>query len=994
MMKQGRWRAMASPPEELRGASFVRFRANGDLWVADEGRLCLYRRSNDRWSAWRQDEPSPRNRVHEFLRASDGSIWVATAAGIEIHSPGGNVRYIDSVDARRELHDVTGLGEDDDGHIWIASGSSFLGAYRLDGSAWHLVGPGEGLPAGFIHRITRDRHGRLWFLYLTRGVDFDLGEGYGAYVYSHGVFEAWGPEKGLPSGRVYAFAEGTDGALWFGTQVGLSRYRNGRWRHWTAGKELQANPVFAIAVDSRNRVWFGDREHGLGTIDENDQPRYLTTADGLVSDEIWGLAVDPDDRLWIGTHAGLGCLHHGRWISFRAGAGLNSPHVWPILAGDNKLYVGTTGGGTNILNLNESQEPPRPRVTLEPPLVDDDQDYRVLVRWRVDTHWGETPPQHVETHHRIDGGTWSSWDTAREVSFKGLTAGRHRVEVEARDYLGDVPQQPEAADFLVDPPFYRRPAVVTTSLALAIVGLGVGAVLFTRRLRDLAALRRSEARYRGLFEEAPEIIFTLSDDGRLRSINRAGELALGYASGELVNKSLLELVAVEDRDAASSLVRDGARGESARRELTLVARDSRRVPVELGLRMVEEESPAPEFQVIARDVSERRRNEAERLAMERQLLEVQRLESLGVLAGGVAHDFNNLLLAILGNAELALMDVKPRDGAREKLERIATAASRAGELTQQLLAYAGKGRVGTQSIDLNALVRETADILRVSLPVNTTLCFELAPELPAVAADAGQMRQIVMNLILNAGDAIGDRRGTVTVRTRLVALVSPQPTGHRHPETLAPGEYVSLEVEDTGQGMSAETRARIFDPFFTTKFTGRGLGLAAVQGIVRGHGGAIAVASELGQGTRFTILLPAAPAPATAVTETHPRSYRGSGTVLVIDDEGPVREVVAEVLESLGFDVLAAEDGALGIDLYRAHAEGVRLVLVDRTMPGQSGEEVIAAIRNLKADAKILLMTGQVDSDGASAGLGVPLLLKPFKVDSLVRKLGEILGPG
>lgn len=381
-----------------------------------------------------------------------------------------------------------------------------------------------------------------------------------------------------------------------------------------------------------------------------------------------------------------------------------------------------------------------------------------------------------------------------------------------------------------------------------------------------------------------------------------------------------------------------------------------------------------------RDITQRKRTDE-------ALLQAQKAESLAVLAGGIAHDFNNLLVGILGNAGLALTELSPTSPARPTIEAIETAGQRAAELARQMLAYSGRGRFVVQKVDLNSLVEEMAHLLRVSIGKGVRLNYQFERDLPPVEGDATQLRQVVMNLVVNASDAIGDAEGGVSITTRTIEATRELLAGAYLAPSLKPGPYVALEVADTGAGMDAETLSRIFDPFFTTKFTGRGLGLAAVLGIMRGHRGAIKVESEPGRGTTFRLLLPAARADETTSPVTAPEAaWRGSGTVLVVDDEPTVRAVTARALRSFGFDVLEAADGLEAVDLFAADPGRIVCVLLDMTMPRMGGEGAFHAIRQIDPNARVLLMSGFTEQDSTErfAGLGLAgFIQKPYGLSGL-----------
>ena len=387
--------------------------------------------------------------------------------------------------------------------------------------------------------------------------------------------------------------------------------------------------------------------------------------------------------------------------------------------------------------------------------------------------------------------------------------------------------------------------------------------------------------------------------------------------------------------------------------------------------------------------------EEERLRLERQMQQAQKLESLGVLAGGIAHDFNNLLVGILGNASLAAAEPQMPRGARELLSEIERAAQRAADLTRQLLAYAGKGRFIVEPCGLSQLVEEMLTLVRSAMSRKAELHLELARELPSIAADATQLRQIVMNLLTNASDALEDRPGSIMLRTGVQMVDDSYRAGVLGGDPLPDGRYVYLEVADTGVGMDADTLTKIFDPFFTTKFTGRGLGLAATRGIMQGHRGAIKVYSELGKGTTFKLLFPAVDEPAVERAQTRQSTtWQGSGTILVIDDEPGVRRVTRLVLERLGFDVLDAADGLEGLELYRQQQGRIRLTLLDLTMPRLDGEETFRQLRLIDPDVRVVLMSGYNAQTVTTQFVGKGLagfVQKPFRADELEAQVRAVL---
>ncbi|HXJ57496.1 MAG TPA: response regulator [Verrucomicrobiae bacterium] len=401
------------------------------------------------------------------------------------------------------------------------------------------------------------------------------------------------------------------------------------------------------------------------------------------------------------------------------------------------------------------------------------------------------------------------------------------------------------------------------------------------------------------------------------------------------------------------------------------------------------------------DITARKQAEAERHQVERRLLHSQKLESLGVLAGGIAHDFNNILTGILGNASLARSALPEESAPRRYVEGIEASAARAADLCRQMLAYSGKGQFVMRRIDLSHLIEDTLHLLRIPISKKAVLHLDLAPDLPPVEADPTQLSQVVMNLIMNASEAIGEQDGLIAVSTRTIRSDAIDLTGAVVAPELCDNHYVCLEISDSGCGMSPETIAKIFEPFFTTKFTGRGLGLAAVLGIVRGHKGALRVTSERGRGSIFTILLPRAEgvnasieAPRRSITPA--TTWRGQARILVIDDEEPVRSVVAAVLKALGLDAVLAADGREGVEKFEANPDQFDLVLLDLTMPALDGAQVFQRIRRLRSDMRVILMSGLDAPDAGRALMDQGLagcIQKPFTVDILRDTIRSVLEP-
>jgi nitrogen-specific signal transduction histidine kinase/CheY-like chemotaxis protein len=390
------------------------------------------------------------------------------------------------------------------------------------------------------------------------------------------------------------------------------------------------------------------------------------------------------------------------------------------------------------------------------------------------------------------------------------------------------------------------------------------------------------------------------------------------------------------------------------------------------------------FSGIIRDITERK-------ALEEQLRQTAKLESIGILAGGIAHDFNNLLVPILGNASFATNILPPDSPVRPMLNDVVSASQRAAHLTRQLLAYSGRGKFVIQAVDLSLLTLDIQGLIQTSIPRTVELKLDLPAGLPSLVADVAQVQQLIMNLVINAAEAVGDAPGTVTITTG-VQEIDDQ---YINANPIAPGRYVFLEVRDTGSGMDEETIRKIFDPFFTTKFEGRGLGLAAVLGIVRGHKGSISVESNPGLGSIFKVLFPAAEemAEPSEEREVSPE-FAGSGVILVVDDEEGVRHTAAAVLKGRGYSILEASNGQEAIEIFQQHSSQIALVLLDLSMPIMSGEDCLRQLKQIKPDLLVLLSSGFSESEAThrfqASGIK-DFLQKPYTAAHLIELVRSVL---
>jgi two-component system cell cycle sensor histidine kinase/response regulator CckA len=514
-----------------------------------------------------------------------------------------------------------------------------------------------------------------------------------------------------------------------------------------------------------------------------------------------------------------------------------------------------------------------------------------------------------------------------------------------------------------------------------------GASHIARNITDRRRLDERLQQIAAIVEFSDDAIVSKTLEGRILTWNAAAERVYGYPAAEAIGRDMAMLLPPDRPDEEADILRRIGRGERVEHfETVRRTRNGDLIDVSLTISPTRDRAgKITGASHVARDITERKR-------LDEQLRHTQKLESLGVLAGGVAHDFNNLLTGILGNTSLALETVSPGNPAKAFLEDVLSASERAASLIRQLLAYAGKGNFVIEPINLSKLIREIGRLILTSVSKNVQLLLELRDDLPLVSADASQLQQLIMNLVINGAEAIPpDANGTVLVTTGVQEVDSNSPGVAGG---LTPGKYVTLEVRDTGCGMDEATLSRIFDPFFTTKFTGRGLGLSAVQGILRGHKGAIEVHSRPGQGTTFKVLLPqtydrtepdAVPAPST----------RAAGElILVVDDEDIIRRTAKSMLERHGYKVLVAEDGLRGVELFQISSDKVAAVILDMTMPVMGGEETLRRLKEIRPGVKVLLSSGYSESEAIRrfAGKGLSgFLQKPYTSSVLSQKIRAIL---
>jgi len=551
---------------------------------------------------------------------------------------------------------------------------------------------------------------------------------------------------------------------------------------------------------------------------------------------------------------------------------------------------------------------------------------------------------------------------------------------------------PFSPDFGLD----RTLLVVMLAIIAMLIqgGILIAAALDQALMAKHKLLRSEKERTRilAIVESSSDFIGLVDGQGHILYVNPAGRSLVGLTSKDDVTAmTLADFHSAEELERLQSEIFSHLhqRGGCQTR-INFRHQNQQDIPTLAAFSVHDGEDGQHEsYSVIARDM----RQELQR---QEKMEHAQRLESLGVLAGGIAHDFNNILTAIMGNAAMAERKcVIHPEGTRKYLSNIVHSSEKAAELCKQMLAYSGQGKFVVKAIDLSSMVKEVTKLLDVSIATGVVIKYRLTEPLPPVEADAAQMQQIIMNLVINASDAIGEKSGVISITTGIMHADRAYLYDTRINETIPDGRYAFLEVSDTGCGMDKETQQRIFEPFFTTKFTGRGLGMSAVQGIIRGHGGTLKIYSELGQGSTFKMLLPVSDrVTVEQVGGDSGPHWQGEGTVLIVDDEETIRESAAMMLEEIGFDTLAAADGVEGVALYQQHQQKIDAVLLDMTMPKLDGKGCFTELRRIKSDVKVILSSGYSEQEATSyfAGKGLAgFVQKPYRPEVLAKVLRQCL---
>jgi PAS domain S-box-containing protein len=914
---------------------------------------------------------------------------------------------------------------DSSGDIW--AGTLEDGLFHVHRGAAERIPPSE-IGAAPVRAIFEDSRKTLWF-----------GVSKGLYARRDGKFRAYGAESGIRPGAYTAIAEDGRGAIWVGGDAGLFERRGDRFERIYPEREDERVRVYAIRAAGDGSLWFGTADHGLGQV--RDGKIFLFGgAQGFPSPSVGAILEDDEARLWMTTAtqgllcvstASLEAVAAGRqrtldpiWLNKSDGLNTNNMRISfqpaAVRSRDGKLWFATLRGLAMVDPKQVQTATPSPPVWIEQVTAGGEQlkdldrggaegvltvpADRRLVRIAFSAP-SFTAPERLRFRYRVDGLT-SEWQeqSSRSVTFANLRPASYVFHVQVRRGGGAWSEQ-EARVSLRALPFWWETIWfrLLTFAALAVLAGGIVYAAQGRRLQrktwqfererelrlDLEkmqeGLRSSEEKLSKFFNASPLSVAVIAlAERRIRDANQAFLRCAGCRREELIGTPLSQSpIAIEpvDRERLRQLLDSGEPIRDV--EVTVRVRGGEPRLQALSVEPIELDGESC-LLVVANDITERRQ-------LEGLLQEAGKMEAVGRLAGGVAHDFNNLLTVINGYTDLLLSSPQTGASAASGLEQIRMAGERAAGLTHQLLAFSRKQVVKPRAVDVNQAAIEAERLLRRVVPEDIEIVLELEETPAVVMADPGQLHQILMNLMVNARDAMPEG-GRLTVSISKTDLSPLQAAAH---PAAPPGAYVMLAVADTGAGMDAATRQRVFEPFFTTKKSGRGtgLGLATVYGVVRQSGGLLEVASEPGKGTVFTVYLPLAECEAEASEPEIRDAPPGTETVLLVEDQDEVRRFTQRALEACGYCVLEACNGEQALAMEAVYAAPIELLLTDVVMPGMTGPELARRMRPLRPDMRVLFCSGYTDLEGTQRGAtgDSPFLQKPFTPRELAAKVREVL---
>jgi PAS domain S-box-containing protein len=993
------------------------------LWLGAYGGGLIRRLGQGEWLSWQKEDGLLHNHIWAIRRDSAGQVWVGGSGGLNIFGADGKVAHSYTGHNGLAGDRVLGIAEGPNGDFFVATDPAGISRFSKKGVLLRTYGSDSKLAGDYLLTIAFDHQRRLW-----------VGGARGCFR-SQPLLdstEELGFERidipGVPAETgVYQFLVDADGVMWLATVHGLARFDGKGWQVFTTADGLKADQLSAIA-QGQGALWLVYRDSvGISRM-QFDGPRHsithFTTQNGLTSNQAIALAFDTSGSLWVTTDNGVDVLDRGHWRHY----GLDDGLIWEdtnggALYADNQgsVWVGTSKG------VSRYAAPPYPIPDAPPPVVltsvegvsrefqAGEQPFlpysqsSLLIRFSSLNYARESG---IRFHYRLRGYD-DKWNETRErnVRFAGLPAGHYVFEVVASAPDGAWSPVPAQFAFFILPPWWQSWWFVASCLLL---GLLLGRAIWQLRVRALVAqkellvrqvaertaeLRQSKQQLWAAMDAAKLGIWSQNLTGEERSGDELTQSIFGTAAGEIISlEDLLRFVVPEDRERFERIVtaRKQRQDESdSTLEYRVLLADGSLLWLQVRGGLIEDDAAGSKRAAgVVVDITEQKRAEQDVQALEQQLRQAQKIEAVGRLAGGIAHDFNNLLMVIQSYTEMLQDSLPENDSLRNNTEQVLKAADRGASLTKQLLAFSRKQVLSPAVLDLNVVVSEAAEMLKRLIGENIELRLNSGESLWAVRADPNQLAQVLVNLCVNARDAMPEG-GILTIETRNFtmddSLVGKYPY-------VRVGNYVQLLVTDTGTGISEEVQEQMFEPFFTTKERGKGtgLGLPTVFGIVKQSGGYMWADSEVGRGACFTICLPKVRGVLEADVPAKPElRQKGTGTILVAEDEEALREAMCDYLRSLGYTVLAASSGPHALSLASLHEGYIDLLVTDVVMPKMNGGELSKALGKQRPGLKTMYMSGYTDDAAVRYCIreeGVAFLQKPFSLAVLARKVHEMVG--
>jgi PAS domain S-box-containing protein len=812
-------------------------------------------------------------------------------------------------------------------------------------------------------------------------------------------------EAARPLGEIRSLLEASDGALWIGGITGqVGRLSGDQLQIFGPAEGYGGGGAFSLLEVAPGRLWLGERTG----VREFDGRQFTLVRDGL--ETVRAMVRSRDGVIWVASGDGLHRFKEGSWLDLGTEDGLPDAACHEVYEdADARLWVGTTNG-FRLHHPEADRDPPRTELPNSAPGGEVSPRGEVQLVFGGRDRWDATPIVGLLFSHRLDGATWTPFQKEAGARLRALAPGPHHFEVRSMDRSGNVDPLGAALDFRVLLPWYREPAVLAL-VGIVVLALGLLGVSLVQRYTTLdrlvgertsaldaanRELRQSEERLRLVIDAVPELVAWKGRDGRYLGANQAFAVAVGRRHpDEVIGLREQDFLAIgEEADSLAAACREVMEsGVPHPRHLDTVHLASGLASLEISrVPLHDHEGRVVGVMVAATDVTSRQQGERERERLELALNQAQRLEAIGMLAGGVAHDFNNVLTVISGHTALLARRVGPEHVAAKDVARIGEAAERASALTRQLLAFSRGQVLQPRVLDINQVVSGLAPMLSRLIGEDVELRTHLDPGLRHVLADPAKLEQVIMNLAGNARDAM-PAGGRLVLETANVELEASYP---RHHPGMPLGSYVMLAATDTGSGMAPEVLDHVFEPFFTTKPAGQGtgLGLATVYGIVKQSGGDVWVYSEPGKGTTFKIYLPAT----SQLLEKPPSradsgmAARATATVLLVEDEPALRELVEETLGEGGYTVIAASRADEALERAAAHPGPIDLLLTDVIMPGISGPVLARRLLDLRPDTRVVFMSGYTANTLGQQGVNEQEVLeKPFTPAALLRKIESVL---